>query len=776
MDENLCYKILMALKRYKKTLLWEYGVEEEIYNKPYNPHLSYECKNILKAFYLFFKAKNYQSGNFWGYSELDSTERKDFFNSFLEVLKKYQLFYEIEHTGHYKKNLILMHYILPNYYVKDFLEIVKKIYEKNYDYKFYIQKLSQNELLSFFQNSLNHFKNLIEENETFIIFKDLIFRTAKSFELIENNGNENRYDLPKWFFDEIKKFIKKEGLTQRKKDNFNFLGNKVKVSFLLEDSVYFFFDENQNLMKYYEENKNQIYLAENPKYIILQKDLDDWIEDLEDYFSSPNLKYEIEGYEDYILYELIDDILDEEIGEYIFKSLSQTSKISFQIKPKREFPKFLSSMDGYEVCFDGFVIGDFEEFSTIYIDGKKIEDKEVYKKGKVKLQAIASLGKEVNNKTIIVLPFKNIKINEKEKKIFIENKEYSFDHEIEIDGFKFKVNFPDIRIEENGKSIDILLYRNLDNYSIIINNFPFKRGKIVYKDASDVIVEKTTIRNLERRYSLPNFNDNQNFPISIFIETKNFKKLIGTLYKTDVIQKENMIEISPKNKNFYIFIQSKWDIFQKPKVYEENIIDYQNFPEPKNGDFLVYIVDKISNRNILEKRITIDRQKFVPKDNLIEFFQKEFNIRLLENYINRIRNINNELRKIANVNYHLIDEDERYKFDIYLEELDKKFKNQINEFIKKIENNFLKLKYVLLFERKFYLDIDLINVNLSENIILMISNRFLNELSGLTIEHQLKTFKNIIGENKKENRKDILEILSMNEIQNIINKSQIRLL
>ena len=142
--------------------------------------------------------------------------------------------------------------------------------------------MDKNEMFSFFQYSLNHFNNLISNNETFIIFKDLIFRTAKSFELIENNGNENRYDLPKWFFDEIKKFVKKEGLIRRGKANFNFIENKVKVSFLLEDSAYFF-DEDRDLMNF-DSDENSIYLAESPKYIILQKELYDWIEDLEDFF------------------------------------------------------------------------------------------------------------------------------------------------------------------------------------------------------------------------------------------------------------------------------------------------------------------------------------------------------------------------------------------------------------------------------------------------------------------------------------------------------------
>ena len=772
-----CSKIKSLLERSKKTLLWEYGFKEETFaftkSTIYDPHLGYECKNILKTLYLFFKAKNYQHGNFWGYSGLDNAEQNDFFNSFLEVLKKYNLFYKVN-EGHYKVNLILMHYILPDCYINDFLEAVKKIYEKDYDYKFYIQKLSQNELFSFFQYSLNHFQNLIENDETFIIFKDLIFRTAKSFELIENGVDENRYELPLKFFEEIKKFVKNENIVKRKRDKFYFKESKVKTSFELEDSVYFF-DENRELMNF-DIDKNYIFLAENPKYIILQKELTEWIEDLEDYFSSSNFKYEIERCEDYILYELIDKILDEEIGEYTFKPLSQTSKLNFKIKPKKEFPKFLSSLEEYEVCFDGFIIENFEEFSSVSINGNKIDDRKVDKKGKIKLQATASLGKEVNDKTIIVLPFKNIDINEKEKKIFIENREYSFDDEIEIGGFKFKVNLPDIKIEESGKNVDILLYRNLEKYSIIIKNSQFRRGKIVYKDSNDVIIDKKNVRNFEERYNLPDFSENENFPIFIFFETKNFKKLIGTIYKTEIVQKENVIEIIPKNKNFSIFIQSKWNIFEKPKVYEESIIDYKNFPKPKNGDFLACIVDKNSNRTILEKTVTVDRQKFIPQNKLIKFFQERFNIRLLQDYIHHIKNIKDELKYLANVSYHLIDEDIRYKFDIYLEELDKKYKGVIDEYIKKLENNFLKLKYLLLFQRKFFIDIEFENTNLSDDVILMITNRFLDKLSGLTTEHQLKTFKKIIEKNNKESRKDILEILSTNEMQDIINKSRIRLL
>ncbi len=774
-----CSKIKLLLEGSKKTLLWEYGFKEETFaftkSTIYDPHLGYECKNILKTLYLFFKAKNYQHGNFWRYSGLDNTEQKDFFNSFLEVLKKYHLFYKIDHEGRYRVNLILMHYILPDYYINDFLEAVKKIYEEDYDYKFYIQKLDKNELFFFFQYSLNHFQNLIENDETFIIFKDLIFRTAKSFELIENGISENRYELPLKFFEEIKKFVKNENIVKRKRDKFYFKESKVKTSFELEDSVYFF-DENRELMNF-DIGKNYIFLAENPKYIILKKELTEWIEDLEDYFSSSNFKYEIERCEDYILYELIDEILDEEIGEYTFKPLSQTSKLNLKIKPKKEFPKFLSSLEKYEICFDGFIIENFEEFSSVSINGNKIDDRKVNKKGKIKLQATASLGKEVNDKTIIILPFKNIDINEKEKKILIENREYSFDDEIEIDGFKFKVNLPNIKIEERGKNVDILLYRNLEKYSIIIKNFQFRRGKIVYKDSNDVIIDKKSVRNFEERYNLPNFSEYENFPIYIFFETKNFKKLIGTIYKTEIVQKENTIDIIPKNKNFSIFIQSKWDIFQKPKVYEENIINYQNFPKPKNGDFLVYIVDKASNRNILEKTVTVNRQNFIPRNKLIKFFQKVIpDIALLDDYMTHLKNISNELKNIANVSYHLIDEDIRYKFNIYLEELDKRYKNEIDEYIKTLNSNFLKLKYLLLFQRKFFIDKEFENTNLSDYIILMITNRFLNKLSGLTTEHQLKTFKNIIEKNNKESRKDILEILSINEMQDIINKSQIRLL
>ncbi len=769
---KLCYQIKGAIENIQKTLLWEYDFEQYIINrKPYDPHLSKECKDILKTFYLFSNAKNYKKGDLWGNIDLDAGEKEDFFKSFLEVLSKYQLFNEISNNGnHYKKNLILMHCILPLYYVPDFLEIVKKIYEKDYDYKFYIQKINQNELLSYF--TLRHFKSLIENKNTFIIFKDLIFRTAKTFELIENGNDENKYSLPNWYFEEIQKFIKTTCWQKKENNKLKFIEDKVVIPFVVEDSIYFF-DENKNLMDF-DSDANQIYLAENPKYIILQKDLTNWIEELEEYFSSPYYKKEVIGYNNYILYELIENIIDEEIDEYTFKAISQTNKISFHLKPLQNFQNYLSSLDGYEVYFDGFEIDSFNQFSSVYINNKEIKDKKIELFGKLHLSGSASLGKEVISKTVLVIPFKKIEIDEKNKKISVESKEYNFNDEIDIEGYKFRVNLPEIIIEESGKNIDVLLFRNLKQYSLKINNLPFKRAKIVYVNDSGMIVEKTIIKNSKKIYEIPEFQVDKKFPISIYIEAKNYKKLIGTIYKTEILDEEEAIEIYPKNKAFNILIQSKWDIFQKAKKYENHIISRNDFPEPKKGDFLVSIVDSLTNRSILEKTISNDTSNFKPKNTLIEFFQKVINVRLLQNHISHIKNIKKELKKINNVNYHLIDDDGRYKFDLYIKELDKYFKKAVDEYLVNISNNYEKIKYLLLFKRKFYLSLNFKANKISEKTLLMITNRFIQELEGLTLEYQLRTFKEIIERNSKENRKNILEILSLNEIQNIINQSYIR--
>ncbi|WP_457564315.1 hypothetical protein [Caminibacter sp.] len=790
-----CYKIKNVLERSRKTLLWEYDFEfdKKIFdeeNKFYSLYYdsSYECKCLLKTLYLYYIGfEKYQEGNFWGNTFLNNNERKVFFKCFKKTIEKFGLFNKIREDGHYQKTLILIHSVLSKHYSKNFLEIVKKIYDGEEDLEFFYYKYNQEQLLEDFKYSLKHFKELIKNKETFIIFKDLVYRVAKTLELLENSIYENKYNLPKWFFNEIKKFKDSdEYLYSRvRRDNFGFLNDgKVKVSFELDESVYFF-DEDRFLIRYEEESKNEetiIYLSKNPKYIIVNKDLENWIEEMEDYFSSINRRWDVECGE-YYCYELENELIDEEIDGYFFKEFIDIEKEEIELFPLKEeyFPKFLKAKDGSDVFFDGFVIKNFNDFNAVVLVNDENEEKlsshEVNKKGKFVLKAIASLGREVKDKKVVVLQFKKIKLNEEKRTILVDDEIYNFGEKIEIEGVDFELDWLDIKIvNKNSNQTDIVLFREIKNYEIKIEHLPnfLKRAKIIYKDNNGSIIDKTYIKKNEKIINFSNeIKENLNFPIKIYIEYSKNKKplLIGTIYKTEIYDNyKDAIEITPKLDRFKVVIQSRENIFAKPLKTSSHKIFYNEFPEPKKGDFSIIVYDNLFNKKITSEIVTIDRLK--TEDKLIKYFQDP---NILHPPTIKNKYVKNILKNIEFINYHFLEEDLQYKLNEFLQVLNESFKSEIDIFISHIHNNYKKLRYLILFNKNFEI-YDFPIGNLSEETKLTIISRFQNRLTTIKNEKILEQFINIVNKNELHDRVKIFETLDLFEIGNIIEKSKIKVL
>lgn len=775
-----CYNIINHIKSQKATLLWEYNFNlkkedfdfEKIESKIYNPHNSKECKEALVAIYLFHIAlEMYRMGDFWGDTILknDPNERGKFYEYFRDFLKKYNLF--TLNSKRKSPKEFLIHAVVPKYYSNNFLDIAKKFYENEDDLE-YLQYIDDLELKSYFNYSIQSIKELISHKETSIIIKDLLYRTVKTFENYYNQNYENIYNLPNWFFEATKSFLQNRKI-HKKISHLTFLKNGyVKINFDLEEDLYFF-DEDRKLIKIVEDN-GIIYFTKEPKYIVINKNLDDFIDEIENYFSSPSSRWDILE-NDYYCYELENELIGESLGDFECKEFEK-SKNKIELEGiNREFPFYLKS--DIPTYFDGIKIKNYSAFSKIFLNDKEVREPILkLKRGIYELKAISGLGNIIESKNFRILPF--YKIEKLDNKIYVKGEPFDVNSKITIDGVDFE--YENIEIFLRNSQIDtkenIILFRQIQNYHILINYVPsyIKHLKIVYVDSSENIVDtKRVSKNSKKIEISQEIKENLSFPVKIYLEHRDLdgykKSLIGMIYLIEIEKEKDCISIYPDIDRFRVVIQSRYDIFSKPLKTEEKIIKYKDFPNPKFGDFDVTIYDKRTNNIILREGVT---NGHLNSDNqLINYFKDT------QNFVPpliKFKYLKNFLKNLKYLNYQFLDKTAIEKLNLLLEGLYKRFSKAIDDFIRSKQINIEKIRYMILFDKKFSIKLNNDIEKVDENVLLSIKIKFPNEIKSILDREVINSFLKILEKNQKEDRVKIFEILEYPAIQKIVNQAVLK--
>ncbi|MDX1809185.1 MAG: hypothetical protein R3331_06575 [Sulfurospirillaceae bacterium] len=776
------YNLKAIFDNQKATLLWEYNLElkeedfENIESQIFDPSNSDELTELITTLYLFYIAlEKYKDGNFWDntIARNDSQERRKFHQSFNKFLNRYNLFVPPLQTHGYKfVTPLLIHAVLPKHYANQFLGISKKIYEKERDLD-YLLFMPKNELETYFEHSIESIKKLISNDTTILIIKDLVYRTVKTIDYIYDKKTENLFNLPIWFFEKIKIFLKDTSKVI-KYTNLSFMPNGyVTTNFDFNDDVdLFFFDEKEMLITTKQEN-NMIYFTKEPKFLIINKNSTELIEEIEDYFSSPYYRWNVIN-KNFYCYELEEELINEELGKFQCKIFELNYDEITLESIKKQFPIYLKSTNNIETYFDGIIIKNYSKFSKIYLNNNEMHEN--YLKlnvGSYELKAISSLGQIVKNQKIQIIPF--CEIEELNNKICIDKNQFEFNDIITINGFNFEYDNLNIFLQDKllqNKS-DIMLFRQKNNYQIQIQHKPkyIKHLKISYEDINNKILDKNRVNNNNQKIEISEeIKNNSSFPIKIFIEYRNFDKykkvLIGTIYHIELKDTSSTITIEPDINIFNVVIQSKYDIFSKPLKTDDRIVEFTKFPTPKSGDFNIIIYDKDTNTQILKKIITLNHIK--SNDPLVNYFANNQNFRPPNI---SIKNLKTVIRHLKNIHYHYLDDEIIEKLNFLLIKLYKENSNDIDSFILEQDNLLTKLKYMILFNKQ--ISISYQKTSLKDNIILAIKIRFPEAISSLKNEF-LEIFFNVLQKNSEKNRVKIFEILEYHSIQEIINKSIIK--
>ena len=775
-----CYKLVEEIKKNNTTLLWEYNFNlskedfKNIESEIYNPHQSEECKELVISLYLFFiSLELYKEGDFWSKTIIGSNqnEKNKFYSYFRKFLKRYGLF--SLNTKRRQPKEFLIHAVLPKYYVNNFLDIAKKVYENEDDLE-YLLFIDNSELERYFKYSIQSIKELIRHNKTSIIIKDLLYRTTKTFDNLYSYDYENRYNLPEWFFESIKSYLNNKKIS-RKNNYITFLDTGyVKIDFVLEEDIYFF-DENKKLITI-KENNNTILFTKEPRYIVINRDIDDLIYDIEDYFSSVSSRWSILD-SNFYCYELENELIGEELGEFECKKFEiDYSEIEIEpINNNREFPFYLKS--DLITYFDGIRIKNFFNFSKIFLNDEEINDPILrLDSGIYELKAISSLGNIVQSKKIRVIPFHHIE--KQNDKIYVDNISFTTEDIITIDNIEFEYEHLEIFLQhkKTKQEENIILFRQKNNYHISVKYIPsyIKHLKIVYIDSNDHILDKKRINKNDNKVEISEeIKESSSFPLRIYLEYKDIdgykRLLIGRMYFIEIQENDDSIIIYPNLDIFDIVIQSRYDIFSKPLKTKDRIIEYKKFPNPKCGDFNIIVYDSRTNNKITRRLKTYNHLK--SDDILVNYFADSQNF---TPPIIKHKQLQRVLKNLKYINYHFLRDVVVYKLNILLKDLYDDFYKEIDEFIQKEEENIIKLKYMILFNKKISIDFNKKIIDIDEDTLLAIKIRFLNEIKSVMPEELLELFFEILQENQEKYRVKIFEILEYPLIQQIINKSSIK--
>jgi len=778
------YKFKEQISKQKATLLWEYNfdLKEEIFQNIesdiYNPHNSKEQKELIISLYLFFiSLEKYKQGNFWGKTilnqENEHSKRKEFYESFRNFLKRYKLF-----SLHKNKNStkeFLIHAVIPKYYASDFLKIIENIYKNEQDLE-YLLFIDKNEIEKYFKSSIKSIQELMEHKETLIILKNLVYRTVKTFDNITKNSSENKFNLPKWFFEKIKAYLKNKKNLRKNRYTISFSNNLAYIDIDLDKDTLYFFNNKQHLIKSkIDSNNKTILFTQEPKYIIVYKK-HELIDEIEDYFSSNYDRWEIANNNSFYCYELQNELIGEEIGEFeckLFEEIdNQDNQKEIKIKPlNNKFPPYLKYTESNIVTFfDGFKIENFDDFSQIFLNNKKITEPILNLESNIyELKAISGLGDIVKSKKILIVPYCDIK--KIDNKIYINGKKCV--NNIKINNFEFE--FENIQIFlQNRQTLqkeNNLLFREKHNYQITIDKIPkyIKHPKIIYLDSKNNIIDKIRINKNNKKIDISDeIKKYSSFPIKIYLQHKDIydykKTLIGTVYFLKIEQYEDYISIYPDINKFFFVIQSRYDIFSTPLKTEKNIIKYEDLPKPKYGDFNIIVYDKKTNNEIKRKIITNNKLK--SNDKFINYLLKSDNFAPPNIKSKELKNF---LKKLKNINYHFLDEIIIEKLNLLLEEVYKNFQKEIDNFIEKEQTTIIKLKYMLLFDKRISLKLNKEYKDIDENVILAIKVKFYDEITSINPENLLDLFFEKLQKNNKKDRKKIFAILEYPSIQKIIN-------
>jgi len=776
-----CYKLIKQIKEQKATLLWEYNFNlskedfKNIESEIYDPHKSEECKELVISLYLFFiSLELYKKGDFWSETILsgNQNEKNKFYSYFREFLKRYGLF-SLNSKKRQPKEF-LVHAVLPKYYVNNFLDIAKKVYENEDDLE-YLLFIDNSELERYFKYSIKSIKELIKHNETSIIIKDLLYRTTKTFDNIYNYDDKNRYNLPEWFFESIKSYLNSNKKISRKNNYITFLDTGyVEIDFILEEDIYFF-DEDKKLITIKEDN-NTISFTKEPRYIVINRDVDDLIDEIEDYFSSVSSRWNVLD-ANFYCYELENELIGEELGEFECKKF-KINYSEIEIEPlnnDRQFPIYLKS--DLITYFDGIRIKNFSNFSKIFLNNEEINEPILsLDSGVYELKAISSLGNIVQSKKIRVIPFH--RIEKQNDKIYVDNISFTTEDIITIDNIEFEYEHLEIFLQhkQTKQEENIILFRQKNNYHISVKYIPsyIKHLKIVYIDANNHILDKKRINKNDNKVEISEeIKESSSFPLKIYLEYKDIdgykRLLIGTMYFIEIQENEDSITIYPNLDIFDIVIQSRYDIFSKPLRTREKIIEYKKFPNPKSGDFNIIVYDNRTNNKITRQLKTYNHLK--SDDVLVNYFADS------ENFTSPIikrKQLQRILKNLKYINYHFLSDIVVDKLNILLKDLYHNFDKEIDDFIQKEEENIIKLKYMILFDKKISIDFDKKIIDIDEDTLLAIKIRFLNEIKSVMSEELLELFFEILQENQEKHRVKIFEILEYPLIQHIINESIIK--